>query len=48
MKFGEDNFELLLPNYLTSEQAEKLINQANEVGKIIRGLIKSITPITND
>lgn len=24
MKFGEDNFELLLPNYLTSEQKIRL------------------------
>ncbi len=31
-------------NYLTLEQSEKLINQANEIGKIIRGLIKSIIP----
>ena len=35
-------------NYLTHEQSEKLIYQANEVGKIIRGLIKSIIPTTND
>ena len=35
-------------NYLTHEESEKLINLANEVGKIIRGLIKSITPKTND
>lgn len=31
-------------NYLTLEQSEKLINQANEIGKTIRGLIKSIIP----
>ena len=31
-------------NYLTIEQSEKLISQANEIGKIIRGLIKSLTP----
>lgn len=34
-------------NYLTLEQAQILINNANEIGKIIRGLIKSITPIEN-
>ncbi len=30
------------------EQSENLIDKSNEVGKIIRGLIKSITPTTND
>lgn len=35
-------------NYLSEEQTEKLINNSNEVGKIIRGLIKSISPTTND
>ncbi len=30
-------------NFLSLEEAEKLINQTNEISKIIRGLIKSIT-----
>ena len=34
--------------YLTKVQSEELINKSNEVGKIIRGLIKSISPTTND
>jgi four helix bundle protein len=35
-------------NYLTQEQSEKLINKSNEVGKIIRGLIKSISLTANN
>jgi four helix bundle protein len=35
-------------NYLSIEQSENLIDKSNEVGKIIRGLIKSIAPTTND
>jgi four helix bundle protein len=31
-------------NYTDNEQTEQLVNQANEIGKIIRGLIKSILP----
>ncbi len=31
-------------NYSNKEQTEDLIFKANEIGKIIRGLIKSITP----
>lgn len=34
--------------YLSTDQSENLINKSNEVGKIIRGLIKSIVPTTND
>lgn len=35
-------------NYLSKDQSEELINKSNEVGKIIRGLIKSISPTTNN
>lgn len=35
-------------NYLSIEQSENLIDKSNVVGKIIRGLIKSIAPTTND
>lgn len=35
-------------NYITKIQSEELINKSNEVGKIIRGLIKSISPTTNN
>lgn len=35
-------------NYLSIEQSEVLINKSNEVGKIIRGLIKAISPTTKD
>jgi len=30
-------------NYITTEYTDKLINDSNEVSKIIRGLIKSLT-----
>ena len=36
-------------NFLSREEAEKLINQTNEISKIVRGLIKSITlPLTTN
>ncbi|WP_394759255.1 four helix bundle protein [Flavobacterium sp.] len=31
-------------NFISSDKVEKLINQTNEISKIIRGLIKSIAP----
>ena len=33
-------------NYIGNEQTEKLIDQSNEIGKIIRGLIKSILVVS--